>query len=308
MPIDVARHETTAILTVNRPEAMNALDVEHMQAIHDRLTELAADDAVKAIVVTGAGEKAFVAGADIKYFVQRIDEKDLGRIEKFTQFGQDLLKRIDQSKKLVIVRLDGLSLGGGSELALCGDVILATGKGSLGFPETGIGIYPGLGGTQRAARRCGTALARYFVLTGETADAQTALATGLVDEIVPLESMGDRIQELHRGGTRPQSKPHLNARLQAIAQAFETVDVEALLAGTAVHDDPAIAKTLQRVRFKAPVACRLADRMIREGAVKGLDAGLALEMAHLQEIFATADAYEGLTALLGGRRPQYQGK
>lgn len=296
-----------AELTINRPDALNALNEDVVSQLARVFDAADANPAVRTIVLRGAG-KAFVAGADIKYFVKRIEEKDLGRIEKFTRFGQDLLRRIDQSKKLVIVRLDGLSLGGGSELALCGDVILATEKGSLGFPETGIGIYPGLGGTQRTARRCGAALARYLVLTGEPADAPTALAMGLVDEIVRVDHMPDRIQELHRGGARPQGKPQLNARLQAIAQAFETVDVDALLAGTAVHDDPAIAKTLQRVRFKAPAACRLADRMIREGAAEGVDAGLAMELAHLQEIFGTADAYEGLTALLGGRRPQYQGK
>ena len=296
-----------AELTINRPDALNALNESVVAQLAQAFDAADANPAVRTIVLRGAG-KAFVAGADIKYFVKRIEEKDLGRIEKFTRFGQQLLQRIDQSKKLVIVRLDGLSLGGGSELALCGDVILATEKGSLGFPETGIGIYPGLGGTQRTARRCGAALARYFVLTGETADAPTALAAGLVDEIVPVDHLADRILELHRGGARPHSKPQLNARLQAIATAFETVDVEALLAGTAVHDDPAIAKTLQRVRFKAPVACRLADRMIREGAAKGVEAGLAMELAHLQEVFGTADAYEGLTALLGGRRPQYQGK
>jgi len=296
-----------AELTINRPDALNALNESVVAQLAQAFDAADANPAVRTIVLRGAG-KAFVAGADIKYFVKRIEEKDLGRIEKFTRLGQQLLQRIDQSKKLVIVRLDGLSLGGGSELALCGDVILATEKGSLGFPETGIGIYPGLGGTQRTARRCGTALARYFVLTGETADAPTALAAGLVDEIVPVERLADRIQELHRGGARPQSKPQLNARLQTIATAFETVDVEALLAGTAAHDDPAIAKALQRVRFKAPVACRLADRMIREGAAEGIEAGLAMELAHLQEVFGTADAYEGLTALLGGRRPQYQGK
>lgn len=296
-----------AELTINRPDALNALNEAVVAQLARAFDAADADPAVRTIVLRGAG-KAFVAGADIKYFVQRIDEKDLGRIQKFTQFGQDLLRRIDESKKLVVVRLDGLSLGGGSELALCGDVILATDKGSLGFPETGIGIYPGLGGTQRTARRCGAALARYLVLTGETADAQSALAMGLVDEIVRADAMADRIQELHRSGPRPQGKPQLTARLQAIAQAFEGVDVEALLAGTAASDDPALAKMLQRVRFKAPVACRLADQMIREGAAKGMDAGLAMEMAHLQEIFGTADAYEGLTALLAGRRPQYQGK
>lgn len=297
-----------AEITVNRPDALNALNEDVVAQLARAFETADARSDVRTIVLRGAG-KAFVAGADIKFFVKRIDEKNLGRIQSFTQAGQDLLRRIDATKKLVLVRLDGLSLGGGSELVLAADFILATDKGSLGFPETGIGIYPGLGGTQRTTRRCGAALARYLVLTGENVDAVTAHKMGLVDEIVRQDQIDARLLEIHRSGGRPvAAQPQLDARLQALQAAFETADVEALLAGTATAADPAIAKTLQRVRHKAPVACRLADRMIRHGAAHGVEAGLAMELAHLQEIFATADAYEGLSALLAGRRPQYQGK
>jgi enoyl-CoA hydratase/3-hydroxyacyl-CoA dehydrogenase len=306
--VRLAVEDGVAEITVNRPDAMNALNEDVVAQLARAFDAAEARGDVRTIVLRGAG-KAFVAGADIKFFVKRIEEKNLGRIQSFTQTGQELLRRIDASKKLVVARLDGLSLGGGSELALAADYIVATDRGSLGFPETGIGIYPGLGGTQRTTRRCGAALARYLVLTGESVDAGTAHKMGLVDEVLRQDQIGARILEVHRSGGHPAAaKPALDARLQALQAAFEAADVEALLAGSATDADPAVAKSLQRVRHKAPVACRLADRMIRHGAAHGIEAGLTMELAHLQEIFATADAYEGLSSLLAGRRPQYQGK
>lgn len=307
--VRLAVEDGLAEITLNRPDAMNALNEEVVDQLERAFDAADVRTDLRTIVLRGAG-KAFVAGADVKFFVRRIEEKDLDRIQRFTERGQALLRRIDTSRKLVITRLDGLSLGGGSELALCGDFIVATDKGSLGFPETGIGIYPGLGGTQRTTRRCGAALARWLVLTGETADGATAHRMGLVDEVVRADRIGARILEIHRSGTRPPAaRPNLDARLQALAAFFEGADVEKLLAGTAAAAaDPTVAKSAGRVRFKAPLACRLADRMIREGESKGVDAGLAMEVAHLREIFATADAYEGLTALLAGRRPTFAGR
>ena len=306
--VRLAVQDGLAEITLNRPDAMNALNEEVVAQLAKAFDEADGRADVRTIVLRGAG-KAFVAGADIKYFVKRMNEKNYDRIHEFTKTGQDLLRRIDASRKLVITRLDGLSLGGGSELALAADCIVATEKGSLGFPETGIGIYPGLGGTQRTTRRCGAALARYLVLTGDSVDAVTAMRMGLVDEVVRIDRIGERILEIHQSGKPPQAaKPNLDARLQSLAAFFETADVEKLLAGTAESAEPAVAKPAGRVRHKAPVACRLADRMIREGAAKGIDAGLAMELAHLKDIFATADAYEGLTALLDGRRPKFQGK
>jgi enoyl-CoA hydratase/3-hydroxyacyl-CoA dehydrogenase len=303
-----------AEITLNRPDAMNALNEEVVAQLARVFDAAESHPDVRTIVLRGAG-KAFVAGADVKFFVKRMEEGDLDRIQRFTAAGQELLRRIDTSHKHVVVRLDGLSLGGGSELALCGDTIVATEKASFGFPETGIGIYPGLGGTQRTTRRCGAALARWLILTGETVDAPTAHRIGLVDEVVRGDRVGERILAIHASAARPPAageapRAHrdLDPRLKALEEFFANADIEALLAGTAATSDPAVAKTAGRVRHKAPVACRIADRLIRDGAERGLDAGLAMELAHLQEIFSTADAHEGLTALLAGRRPQFQGK
>jgi len=306
--VNVDVQDGLAEITLNRPDALNALDEDVVAQLERTFDAAAARADVRTIVLRGAG-KAFVAGADVKFFVQQIEAKNLDRIVAFTQRGQELLRRIDTCAKHVVVRLDGLSLGGGSELALCADTIIATEKGSLGFPETGIGIYPGLGGTQRTTRRCGAALARWMILTGDSVPAVTAHAMGLVEEVVPADRIGARILELHRSGRWLEAaRPALDARLRALHGFFASVDVEALLVGTATSDDASVAKSASRVRHKAPIGCKLADKMIREGEARGVDAGLAMEMAHLREIFATRDAYEGLTALLAGRRPAFEGR
>jgi enoyl-CoA hydratase/3-hydroxyacyl-CoA dehydrogenase len=230
------------------------------------------------------------------------------RIRAFTRRAQELYRRIDESARLVVCRLDGLSLGGGSELALCADLILATDKGSLGFPETGIGIYPGLGGTQRTTRRIGVPLTRWLVLTGSSLDAVTAAAIGLVDEVVPAEKMGARIRELHEGAARrPPRSGALPAELETLSRFFADADVEALLSGAAEGPPGRAAKEASKVRHKAPIATRIADRLIREGAQRKLREGLEMELACLDEIFATQDAYEGLSSL-GVKRPEFRGR
>ncbi len=304
--VKVAVNDGLAEITLNRPDAMNALNGALVAQLEQAFDKVDARDDVRTIVLRGAG-KAFVAGADIKFFVKSIEMDDFDGIYNFTARGQALFRRIDESKKLVIVRLDGLSLGGGSELALCADTIVATEKGSMGFPETGIGIYPGLGGTQRTTRRVGVGLARYLVLTGDGVNASRAHAMGLVDEVVPADRIGARILEIHRTGQRPaRSKVALDPRTKAVQDFFETADIDALLANSTGADE-ALAKVAKKVSFKAPVACRLADEMIHLGAEKGHDAGLDLELASLKKIFATKDAYEGLTAL-GRRRPAFKGE
>ncbi len=297
-----------AEITINRPDALNALNEEVIDQLAHAFDDADRRPDVRTIVLRGAG-KAFVAGADVKSFLESLAAKDLDRIYAFTQKGQALFKRIDASAKLVIARLDGLSLGGGTELALCADYIIATERGSLGFPETGIGIYPGLGGTQRAARRVGVGLARYLILSGDTVDAVTALTMGLVDDVVRTEQIGERILQIHKGGKRPaQAEPDLDEWLTQVQELFEGADLERLLKGAVGHADPSVAKAAGKVRHKAPIACRMADRMIREGAERGVEHGLEMELSHLKEIFSTDDAHEGLSALVQGRRPTFQGK
>jgi len=296
-----------AEILMNRPDALNALNQSVVAQLESAFDAAAARDDVSTIVLRGAG-KAFVAGADIKFFVKSLDRGDLAGIRSFTERAQELFRRIDDCDKLVVCRLDGLSLGGGSELALCADVIVATDKGSLGFPETGIGIYPGLGGTQRTTRRVGVPLTRWLVLTGQIVDAETAAAIGLVDEIVPVERLDARIRELHDAGAAPERrKADLTGRLADVSRFFADASVDQLLTGDAPASSPALEKMAGRVKTKAPIATRIADRLIREGAERELSEGLAMELSHLDEIFATADAYEGLSSL-GRKRPEFQGK
>ncbi len=295
-----------AEIVMNRPDALNALDDAVVAQLEQAFDEAESRTDVRTIVLRGSG-KAFVAGADVKSFVRRLDAGKLDEIRRFTERAQALFRRIDGSAKLVIVRLDGLSLGGGSELALCGDVILATEKGTMGFPETGLGIYPGLGGTQRSARRAGVPLARWLVLTGTTIGAREAHAMGLVDEVVPVERMAARIRELHAAGRAPErGKRAVDGDLAALAEFFATADVDALLAGRLAAPEGRVAKEAGRVRHKAPLATRLADRLVRESAGWTLDEGLAQELSHLEEVFRSRDAYEGLSSL-GKRRPEFTG-
>jgi len=294
-----------AEITLNRPDAMNALNESVVRQLAARFDEANGRDDVRTIVLRGAG-KGFVAGADIRFFVKNIQANDFARLQRFAKGGQDLLRRIDESDKHVIVRLDGMSLGGGSELALCADTIVATPKGSMGFPETGIGIYPGLGGTQRSQRRCGPALARYLVLTGDIVDAKTARRMGLVDEVVGADKIDTRIRQLHASGAPARSERNLDDRLKALEAFFADASLDALLAGEAKAKDERIAKIAGRVRHKAPIAARLADEMIRHGAKNGLESGLAMELEKLETVFRTADALEGLSSL-GRKRPVFKG-
>jgi len=298
--------EGIAEITINRPDALNALNESVVDQLARAFDEADGRDDVSTIVLRGAG-KAFVAGADIRYFIKNIEAGRVDDIRRFTQGAQDLFGRIDASDKLVICRLDGLSLGGGSELALCADVILASDKGSLGFPETGIGIYPGLGGTQRTSRRVGVPLTRWLVLTGTPVDARTAAAIGLVDELVPVERMQERIRELHAARTAPPRGPVApDEAIAALADFFADADVDRLLAGDTTAENPRVAREAGKVRHKAPIATRIADRLIRDGAEADLADGLAMELSHLEEIFHTKDAYEGLSSL-GRRRPSFTG-
>ncbi|MGH2570582.1 MAG: enoyl-CoA hydratase-related protein, partial [bacterium] len=252
----VALHVEDGIaeVTLNRPDALNALNEAMVSQLERAFDEADRRADVRTIVLRGAG-KAFVAGADVKFFVQHLDAGTFDPIRKFTEKAQSLYRRIDESDKLVICRLDGLSLGGGSELALCADVILATERGSLGFPETGIGIYPGLGGTQRTSRRIGIPLTRWLVLTGSTVDATSAQAIGLVDEVVPVERMDERIRELHRAGRGNGRKTStLPDDLGEISRFFQEADTDALLAGRTQASHPRVAKEAGKVRHKAPIA------------------------------------------------------
>jgi enoyl-CoA hydratase len=176
----VARRDGgVALVTIDRQDALNALNVETLTELRDRLRELAEDEAARVVVVTGAGEKAFVAGADIKYMggLSAAEAKDWGAL------GHEVARLLEEMPKPTIAAINGFALGGGCELALGCDLRYASSRARLGQPEIDLGIVPGWGGTQRLARVCGLGVAKELVLTGRMVDAEEALRVGLVNAI-----------------------------------------------------------------------------------------------------------------------------
>jgi enoyl-CoA hydratase/3-hydroxyacyl-CoA dehydrogenase len=296
-----------ATITLDRPDALNALDETVVGELAARWKEAESNPAMKGVLVRGRG-KAFVAGADVKWFVKQLDAKNVDRIVAFTRQGQELFASFARSKKVVVAAVEGLSLGGGSELALACDYVVATERGSLGFPETGIGIYPGLGGTQRLPRRVGRGLARYLVATGRTLGAKDAVLVGAFDEVVSPEEVVAAARKWMAKG-KPDRKPRDQAAgpFARAALAFDVPAAE-ILAGKATSDDPGVAKDLERVRTqKAPIAVKIADELVASALTRPLAEGLEAELGRLREIFGTKDAYEGLSTL-GRARPKFKGE
>lgn len=306
---EVVKSETKdgiATITVNRPDAMNALNEAVVAQLHAAFKKAAADSKVKGIVIAGSG-KAFIAGADIRFFVRNIESGDLPRITEFTKAGHALLHDIDTCPKPVVARLHGLALGGGVELAQACDTLIATPRASFAFPETGIGIYPGLGGTQRPTRRIGVGLTRWLVFTGQSLSAEEAAAIGFIDKVVPHEELDAACRAAIAEGIKPTVRPALSAKHQALEAFFAGHDAETLRQGKAdTKGDEGLAKAMKRVGFKAPIALRLAGKLIESGAKVTLAEGLAMELSHLDEIFSTKDAYEGLSTL-GKKAPVFAG-
>ena len=180
-----------AILTINRPEALNALNSQVLSDLDEAITKVEADDGVHAVILTGAG-RSFVAGADIgemKGFSAR-DGK------KFGVHGGGVFLRLENLSKPVIAAVNGFALGGGCELAMSCDIRLASEKAKFGQPEVGLGITPGFGGTQRLARIVGVSNAMELILTAKVIKAEEAREMGLVSHVYPAEELMDRAMEL----------------------------------------------------------------------------------------------------------------
>lgn len=296
-----------ATLTVNRPEALNALNETVVAQLDAAFDEAVACPDVRALVVAGEG-KAFIAGADIKFFVDNIEAGTIPKIAAFTARGHALLRKLETSPKPVVAKVDGLSLGGGTELAMACTAIVATEKGGFGFPETGIGIYPGLGGSNRTARLVGKELAKYLVLTGQNLDGKTAKELGLAGYFVPSAEADAFIRTLAEGGSLPDkyAKKPLPEGWEPLVEAFSDEHIAAVLGGSAPNADPRVEKAVKALSRKAPLAVRMANRILDEGLLVDLEAGLQLELDHLAEIFATQDALAGLKSV-GVSKPEFKG-
>lgn len=174
-----------ATVTVNREKAMNALNPDVLKEIRDCFSSLSNDSEVRAVMITGAGEKAFIAGADIAAMNQMTPAEAL----EFARLGHSAMNAIDQCRKPVIAAVNGFCLGGGLELSLSCDFIYASEKARLGLPEVGLGLFPGWGGTQRLPRLVGKGKAKEVILTGRLFSAQEAFAFGIVNKVCKPEEL-----------------------------------------------------------------------------------------------------------------------
>jgi len=297
--VNLQKNGGNAIITINRPEDMNALNQSVVNQIEDKFNQANSDPAIKTIFITGSG-KAFVAGADIKFFIDNIKSNSIDKIVKFTEYCQSVYDKIDNSGKKVVAVLNGLTLGGGLELAICADVILALPNAVLAYPETGIGIYPGLGGTQRTQKKIGKELTKYLVFTGDMLNANDAQKIGLVDKVIKIDEMFALFE-----GSKPLPEvtkiPVSDEKYLSIQHFFS----QYVFGETNYKTDNELTaklyeKLLGRIKYKAPLAVKTAEKLINEAK------GCTSELEYLTHIFSSEDALLGLSSI--GKKVEYRGK
>ena len=181
-----------AWVKINRPDSLNALNSELVVSLLQALHEVEQDSTVKVVVITGAGEKAFVAGGDIK---EMADMSPMAA-RSFARTGQQLIQSIEKMTKPVIAAVNGYALGGGLELALACDFIYASGNARLGLPEVTLGVIPGFGGTQNLARLIGPNKARELIFSGKMISAQQAKEWGIINAVFPAEELTPKVTEI----------------------------------------------------------------------------------------------------------------
>ena len=215
--IRVERDGDRATVVVSRPDKLNALNARTIGELDAAFRELGADDGVRGVVITGEGEKAFVAGADIAELARMGSIDGIG----VSRQGQDAFRRLERMGKPVVAAVNGYALGGGMELALACHLRVASEKARFGLPEVKLGIIPGYGGTVRLPRIVGRGRALEMILTGEMVDARRALDMGLVNRVVPPEETRSAAEELL--GTILANGPiALRFALEAVDRSLET--------------------------------------------------------------------------------------
>ncbi len=234
----VERKDNVAVVTINRPKQLNALNTAVYEDLDRAFEEVAAMEGVYAVVLTGAGEKSFVAGADIA----EMKDLDVKGGKHFGNNGNNICRKIENFKYPVIAAVNGYCLGGGCELAMCCDIRIASENARFAQPEVGLGITPGCGGTQRLARLVGPAIAKEMIYTCRQVKAPEALAIGLVNKVVPLENLMEEAlamaaaiaknapiavslcKELINTGAQCDLDTALKMEANAFAQCFATED------------------------------------------------------------------------------------
>lgn len=247
------RSDAYAVVTLNRPKVMNALNRALLTDLEDAFITLAGDSTVRAIILTGAGDKAFAAGADIGELatLSATDGQQLARR------GQAVFRRIETCGKPVIAAIQGFALGGGCELAMACTIRIASERARLGQPEVKLGLVPGYGGTQRLPRLVGKGAALKLLLTGDMVSAEEAFRIGLVDEVVPAEALMPRAETLARAMAQ-QAPLAIAGCLRAVEGGYDLpieagLELEASLFGLACATEDKAEGTRAFLEKRAPV-------------------------------------------------------
>lgn len=221
--IKITKEEGIAVITIDHPP-VNALNRATITELNEALDDFKKDDTVKVIVITGAGQVAFIAGADINELAQL---KSAAEAEELAFNGQNLTVKIEKLGKPVICAINAACLGGGNELAMACDIRIASDKARFGQPEINLGIIPGFGGTQRLAKIVGAAKAKELILTGDLITAREALSIGLINKIVPEGEVLRQAKDLAKK-ILAKGQISINAAIKAINEGLELSREEGL--------------------------------------------------------------------------------
>jgi 3-hydroxypropionyl-coenzyme A dehydratase len=266
-----------ALLRINRPEALNAMNIDVISELSRTVDIVGADESIKVVIITGTGEKSFCAGADISYMVNI----DPITAEKYASSAQSVLNKIERLEKPVIAAVNGYALGGGCELAMVCDIRIASSNAKMGQPEVTIGIPPGWGGTQRLMRLVGPAKAKELVFTGKMISAEEALQLGLVNRVISLTS-DDNLPPEAPKDNRDKEKER-------------TTQIAKILNNKLMVECDNLAKQIAKNSFNA---VKVSKMLINRGMDADLNTGLRLEIYGWSLCFAHEDRQKMMSEFL----------
>ena len=266
-----------AIIKINRPEALNAVNIDVIAELSRTVDIVGADDGIRAVIITGVGERAFCAGADIAYMVNI----DPIKAEKYASSAQAVLNKIERLEKPVIAAVNGFALGGGCELALVCDIRIASSNAKIGQPEVTIGIPPGWGGTQRLVRIVGPAKAKELVFTGKMITAEEAAQIGLVNKVVSLEA-GEPLQSEALKEDASNKKERANEEAKTLNKKL-------------IEECMVLAKEITKNSF---IAVKVSKMLINKAMDADIDTGLRLEIYGWALCFSHEDRQKMMSAFL----------
>ena len=265
-----------AILRINRPEALNAMNLDVITELTRAIDIISADDGIKVLIITGAGERSFCAGADISFMVNI----DAVTAEKYASSAQSMLNKIEKMEKPVIAAINGFALGGGCELSLVCDIRFASENAKIGQPEVTIGIPPGWGGTQRLLRIVGPAKAKEMIFTGKMISSKEAADIGLVNQVISLSD---------------SEKSNLDPTVDQSNEKEKNIALSRMLNKKLIEHSISFANEITKNSFNA---VKISKTLINKGMDADIDTGLRLEIYGWALCFAHEDRQRMMSSFL----------